>query len=113
MMTKAEAISNHRKMWRWIAKQTRELKRKVEQSEYFDHYNISYKDRPFFDSYVCQFDEQFVGVCDFCPIDLGKGVDCQTDGSPFLKWLECDEDDWERAAELADKIAELPERKGV
>lgn len=108
-ITKAEAILNHRKLWRWIAKQTRKLKRKVEQSEYFDHYNISYKYRPFCDSYACHYDTQFGDDCTHCPINWGDGT-CGTIGLPLSEWIDCDPDDWERAAELADKIAELPEK---
>ena len=66
MMTKAEAISNHRKLWHWIAEETRKLKRKVKKSEYFKQNNISDGDVPFGNSYVCHYDEQLDGFCAFC-----------------------------------------------
>ena len=110
-MTKAEAISNHRQMWRWIAKRTRKLRRKVKKSEYFEHCNIPYEDRPFDSCYVCSFDEQLGGVCEFCPIDWGNAENrCEIGDSFYNQWFRCAENDWERAADLADKIAELPEK---
>lgn len=55
-MTKAEAISEHRKMYRWIADETRKKKSKVTEKEYFDYHNIPYEDRPFNRSYACHYD---------------------------------------------------------
>lgn len=111
-LTKSEAIFNHRKMWHWMAAETRKQKRKVYKLEYLDFYNISDENKPFGSCYACQYDIQCDNDCTHCPINWGDGMGCFTDGSLYREWLACNENenDWERAAELADKIAELPER---
>ena len=116
MMTKAEAISNHRKLWHWIAKRTREVRRKVLKTEYFFFYILNKIDS---NCYCCEYDNQFYvsgdyALCAHCPIDWGNAENrCEIVGSLYNQWFRCAENDWERAAELADKIAELPERKDI
>ena len=109
-LTKSEAIFHHRKMYHWIADETRKKKRKVTENEYFDQYNISRGGRPLCDSYACHYDMLFGDDCTHCPINWGGGVGCVDNGSPYCEWIDCDKNDWERAAKLADKIAELPEK---
>ena len=111
-MTKAKAIFHHRKMWHWIAKQTHKLKHKVYKWEYFVFYNLG---KIINDCYCCKYDKQsyvnsIFHFCRFCPINWGDGIGCMDDGSPYRKWCNCDPDDWERAAELADAIAKLPKK---
>ena len=113
-LTKADAIYHHRKMWHWIAKWTRKLKRKVYKWEYFDFYNLN---KIYINCYCCEYDNQFYvsddyAICAHCPIDWGNAENrCEIGDSFYNQWLCCAENDWERAAELADMIAELPERR--
>ena len=119
-ITKSEAIFNHRKMWHWIADETRSFKRKVEKWEYFFYYMIPDDDIPLQDCYCCEYDKQLhldkrylnggYSICTHCPIDWGWGAKCHDSGTLWGQWYDCSDEDWEFAAELADKIAELPER---
>ena len=109
-LTKSKAILKHRKMWHWIAKQTRKQKRKVCKLEYLDFYNISDENKPSRYCYACQYDMQIGNDCSHCPINWGNSMCCLDDGSLYREWLACGGLNWERAAELADMIAELPER---
>lgn len=121
ILAKLGAILKHRTMWHWIADETRKKKRKVTKKEYFDYHNIPYEDRPLNLCFCCEYDESddiIVGRrrCEFCPIDWCNdwgNKDCNVAGSLFKQWLACNDKDWKRAAKLADKIAELPERSEV
>ena len=102
-------------MWNWIKEETKKRKRTVNKEEYFDEMNIPYENQPEHDCYCCQFDSQFSDNCACCPIDWG--IECHVEVDvPCLEglyrdWWTCPADEWERAAELEGKIAELPERK--
>ena len=112
-ITKEQVIINHRKMWCWIAEWTRLLKRKVRRIEYFD--DIPVREYPRYGCYCCEFVYQFFNDddCSLCPIEWGKGRKCEEYGTLFNEWINCNDSNWERAAELADMIAELPERKDI
>ena len=111
MMTKAEAISNHRKLWHWIAEETRKLKRKVKKSEYFKQNNIPNEPIPAYFCYCCEYAEQFRDDCTYCSIDWGNTEnECSCSYGLYLRWNACNDEDWKRAADLADKIAEMPEK---
>ncbi|MDO5399307.1 MAG: hypothetical protein Q4G33_15440 [bacterium] len=98
-MTKQEAIENHRKMWRWIAEQTRIRKRIVSKNEYFDTFGIPYISTC---CYCCEYAEN---TCSNCPIEWNRRY-CMD--SEYAKWLYADT--WQEAAHWAEVIAELPER---
>ena len=117
-LTREEAISEHRKMWNWIADRIEEEK------EYQDieDLKIEYCDREGFDDienncFCCEYTNC---VCEFCPIeweseagdymclDQYKEKDCKG-----LYMLCFDELDWKEQAKLARKIANLPERENV
>lgn len=103
-LTKEEAIRKHREMWRWIAEETEKQKRIVLELEYFKAMGIEA------DSYCCE-----CGVsCNECPILWGGENDhCLAGDGPYMAWLLATNHgcNWQLAAELARKIAELPERK--
>ena len=109
--TKEQAITEHRKMWNWIADETEKRKRKIRKSEYFKEHHIAHLTRPWGDCYCCEYAliacEQDV-KCMYCPIDWGSVESC-FDGV-FASWLNEDRD-YKIAAELARKIANLPENK--
>lgn len=114
-LTKDEAIANHRKMWNWIAEETLKQKCKVEKWEYFKSHRIT--DIPLRECYCCEY--AFNGNysdCEKCPIEWGgKHGSCTGRDSVddirglYALWLQ--EPDYIKAAKLAKKIAELPERK--
>ena len=112
-LTKSEAIANHRKMWRWIAEETLKQKCKVEKSEYFKAHGITYV--PLTLCYCCEYILD-AGVCPDCLIEWGGeyGTCLDRDNRYDHKGLYAlwkRETNYIKAAELAKKIAELPERK--
>lgn len=133
-LTKKEVVEHHREMWRWIALETKKQRRKVEKSEYFEAKKIRESKRPYHDNYCCEFIKQQweqhydCHYCDNCPINWGIGFDpgyrgllvpctviayitneeANKDGY-YARWSK--EKNPEKAAALAEYIAELPERK--
>ncbi|SDY29880.1 hypothetical protein [Eubacterium barkeri] len=108
--TKSEAVRRHRKMWNWIADETDRLKFKVEKCEYF--YNFEIEDIPSLECYCCEYLFN-LGNCkclNGCPIDWGNYFGCQKPCLESLYKLWCLECDWQKAANLAREIANLPER---
>lgn len=110
-LTKSEAIANHRKMWNWIAEETLRQKCKVEEREYFKAHEIT--DIPSGESYCCDYAAL---NCLNCPIDwngkLRYCLDLDVRGDKeglYALWLL--EPDYIKAAKLAKRIAELPEKK--
>lgn len=114
-ITKSEAIANHRKMWNWIADETLRQERKVEKWEYFKANEIT--DIPYGECYCCEYvNNRNCADCSDCPIDWGGKYGSCTDinilnNEKGLFSLWCDESDYIKSAELAKRIAELPERK--
>ena len=112
-ITKSKAIANHRKMWNWIADETLELECVIGEEWYFVTHKIT--DIPLNLCYCCEygFDDE---ACPDCPIEWGGEYGtCESKDNYgdrkglYTLWL--DEPDYRKAAELAKKIAELPERK--
>ena len=104
-LTREQAISEHRKMWNWIADMTEKLKRRVEKEEYFR--GIGFLDIPYMKCYCCEFERYNPNCCDeHCIIDWGEGIGCAD--SYYKKWIFTDY--WQEAALFAKIIADLPER---
>lgn len=116
-LTKSEAIANHRKMWNWIADETLKRKRTVRKWDYFRAHEISGLDIPRHQCYCCEYTSNGVYLnCRNCPIVWGGEINTCMDRDNFdddkeLYSLWCDEPDYIKSAELARRIAELPERK--
>ena len=109
MLTKAQAIANHRMMWNWIAETTRKEQRLVDKDEAFDHFDWPYVDNM---CWCCA----YTGKCNrdnSCPISWPGGT-CISKNSPFSAW-SCTflRGDYLRAADLAEQIANLPENPGA
>ena len=108
-LTKQRAIQKHRKMWNWIAKETKEKKKKVTKSDYFKHCYIPMLFRPKNECYLCNYVKQ---KCHICPLDWG-GLGCVHKSGNFefdgLFWKWFNSLDWEQAANMASQIASLPE----
>lgn len=105
-LTREQAITEHRKMWNWIANMTEKLKRKIEKEEYF--FAMRIKDIPRMECYCCEYNDHYMPCANTCIINWGEDKGCM--GSYFVEW-DSITDDWRYAARLARIIANLPERK--
>lgn len=110
-LTRKQAVENEKRKWLHIAEKTRLEKRCVDEEEAIKGIwgDVKVLGR----SWHCEYVDQLDSCCDSCPVVWGNaGEDCES--SEFGKWRDAYfDDDWERAADLAEKIANLPERKGV
>lgn len=125
-LTKEQAITEHRKMWRWIAEETEKRKQIVKKSEYLYTY-CRLDEHIRFNCFCCEYDkqrnrEEFLYInCRFCPINWGSAAtnymcedltDMDDDYGLYAEWIEAVKcDDWQIAAAIARQIAELPERE--
>lgn len=110
ILTKEQAIENHRKMWNWIADETLKQKRIIRKKEYFSANNISSSCIPFYECYCCEYSTKNCRRdCSKCPIKWENG-DCIA--GEFSDWTEaCIVNNYTKAAKLARIIAYLPENK--
>ena len=125
-MTKEEAVREHRKMWSWIASESRRLWRCVRKDEYL----AKFWDRPnpALDCFCCEYGylrKKYIqdNRCRYCPINWNSKAEhfpCQYLDEEdhqneiwsglYGEWLlDCMRGDWEHAADIADMIAELAE----
>lgn len=102
MLTKAQAIANHRKLWNWIAQTSIQEQRCVSKQEAFDHFGW----RPVKCScWCCEYSIRIywrVYMCLRCPI-----TSCQPHFGCWSKALK--DNDYIAAARYAYQLAELPE----
>lgn len=107
ILTREQAIAEHRKMWNWIADKTEKRKQKVFKSEYFYENNI--RIIPFAHCYCCQYIFDTSEGCNHnnCIINWGESKYCLN--GYYRKWSEsCD---WKESARIAKVIASLPENE--
>lgn len=115
MLTREQALENHRRLWRHIADKTRTEKRCVSKKEAIEDIwgNVWVAN----ECWCCEYDDQFDSdFCTHCPVmwDNEKDNGFWCNDSEFGEWCSArTADDWEEAAEIAEKIANLPEREGV
>ena len=107
-MTREEAIKKHRELWHWIADETRRNCRLV-----FKHENPDVaKEKPYNDCWLCEYaichKTTNFNHCTRCPIDWGV-MTCMRKGSPYRE-LTLGNFLYKEYANLADRIAELPEK---
>ena len=114
-LTKEQAVKEHRKMWNWLADKTLERRKKVTKENYFRE---EYRNKIRICNYCwcCEYDNHHnkIDDCNECPIEW-DGTDktkCMASSSSYNQWCKTSNDDYEIAAELARKIANLPERIG-
>ena len=79
LITKKQAIAEHRKMWQWIAEETLKRKKIVYKKEYMKEYFPNEDIRC--NCFCCEYDKQKTNPeenigCKFCPLDWGS--DCST-----------------------------------
>ena len=136
-ITREEAITNHRKMWRWIADETERRGVPVYKSVYFKEMGFRKEEIPLSLCFCCDYGEKEFGInvidldieerrklskCTYCPLqwngeDNRHNIFCYNDPicpskkGLFKEWSDAVwERDISRAAEIARKIAELPEK---
>ena len=127
-LTKSEAIELHRRMWLWIADETLIRKRKVTEQDYFKEMGIYNKDIPPWRScYCCEYNiQQKIKIkkydwdkygCKYCPLNWNSKCDrrmCRNknklDDYKGLMGKWADKKNYKKAAKLAKKIANLPEK---
>lgn len=125
-LTREQAITEHRKMWRWIADETEKRKCIVSKPEYLCVHDFD--EHIAYDCFCCEYAEQenfknfpYLHFCYHCPINWGSrvstfmcicSVDYTKEGGLYAEWANAAKvDDWRTAAALARQIAELPERE--
>lgn len=117
-LTREEAVSEHRKMWNWIADKIEEEKRDQDIFDLKEEYcnREGYNDIRS-DCFCCGYTKY---ICDYCPIEWGSEVEyymCLDKYEAYddkgLYSLCCNESDWREQAKLARQIANLPERENV
>ena len=116
-LTLKDAVDGFRKQWNWMADETLKRKRKIIKNQYFDEHDILRNiPLPHHCCYLCEFSKMIcVGDawCNKCPIEWGgkigncyhKDRDEDYKGL-FSRWEKTT--DYEEAARLARKIANLP-----
>lgn len=116
MLTKEEAVRQHRELWRWIAIETLRQRRVINKQKYFaDKEYVTHC------CYCCEYGIQLSTgkyCCDLCPIEwssnvsetpcLDKGYDGDEE-SMYGLWSNTHT--YKEAALLAYKISKLPERE--
>ena len=119
-LTREEAIANHRKMWNWIADETKRRKAIVSKSYYL--HNTMWRDMVN-ECFCCEYSFQKFGCesCRNCPLDWGSNQEsfmCENIRSYndlkglYANWIDfITRNDWRNAAKIARAIANLPERK--
>ena len=119
MLTKEQAVTKHKEMWMWIYEQTLLRKIKVSKGSYFISYfnnrEIRRNDLPYCDCFCCEyavqiarsFNEHLSRRCKYCPIEWGLGG-CMEENALYNEWENTSNVEYNKAAELALKIANLP-----
>lgn len=110
-LTREKAIEEHRKMWRWLAEHPNKCK-----SDYLELMGIDADDL-INRCFLCTYAErqrqkacEFV-CCDYCPLDWGNKYCSEAEDSLYDVWVFYGgAHDYDKCAETARQIAELPER---
>lgn len=110
-LTREQAISEHRKMWNWIADKIETIKHTIHIITYKKKYLEINGFVDIIDScFMCEYVVSIQKGCEQCPIDSWTdSIYCL--GGLFEKC--CNAESWQEQAALARQIANLPERKDV
>lgn len=112
MLTKKKTVEEHRKMWNWIGNEIMRSHMTKNIDELKKMYLTIY-DKPLisFNCYCCEYtlDVDTNSCIDSCPLIWpGDKMSCCYGG---LYSQICNEQNWQKQAELAYQIADLPERE--
>lgn len=116
-----ECLENHKRLWLWIAEETRRNGYTVNKTSYFKDYPLEFI--PLNHCYLCQMslqiethfkDKEYDECRRYCPAIWVKGkedADCQSLGSPYDKLysmiINNEEDKIEEYASLCEEIANI------
>lgn len=116
-LTKKQAITNHRKMWNWIADETERRKCCVNKWEYFYETGFPEVKIPFANCFCCGYaisqpgEDEDVDYCMFCPVQWNtthNSIDEKCLSGEYGQWSKAfREGDYKRATKIARKIANL------
>lgn len=116
-LTKQEAISWHRRMWIWIAKQIAKHRKVMDIVELKKHFCDMFNVYPKSDCFCCDYDNQ---ICKSCPVvwkdeesDISAFCAYSEYGQCVLIYEDYEHNNWKKQAKIAYKIAMLPERVSV
>lgn len=111
VLTKREAVRKHRAMWNWIADYIEEKKEGKCIPELKFMYLEEQDETPSCSCYCCEYNNQLVDDgCKFCPVIWGLNLSCSScDPSLYSRCLY--ETNWQKQADIARQIANLPERE--
>lgn len=115
ILTLEETQRRHKELWMWIAEETRKRKEKVKKDDFFLKHNEYGIPQNF--CWCCEFggrhclDVNIEHCYILCPIEKwGENAKyCFYVNSLYQLWLN--EQDWQKAADLAEQIANLPFKK--
>ena len=115
VLTKQEAITEHRKMWNWIADTIKEEKR-IKDIRGLKRKYLEQKDLKIISSCFCCEYSNF--ECEFCPLEWNSNLNefmceqkyAEDDGEGLYALCYLEETSWVDQYKLARKIAYLPER---
>lgn len=117
--TKEEYIAEHRKMWNWIADESIKNHCKKNKLQYLRHIGVDPKSintKCWMCDYACKQTDDIEIVCEYCPLEWekvnGEKVPycCAYDDSLYYSFCSCSYKNYEYAAEIARRIANLPSK---
>lgn len=122
-ISKEEAIERHRMIWNWIADETLKQKAIVYKEDAFEHFKWDW-DKTLEGCWCCHYAiiernkntyNKGTVVCDYCPLKWSHNR-CNYNGEFFKglysKWhIATINNNYKKAAKIARKITNLPERK--
>lgn len=108
VLTKEEAIKRHRMMWNWIAYETLRREEFVTKAAAIEHFGWD-ESKMRGKCWCCTYGRED-GTCEKCPIQW-PGSKCYGLYDDWCYLGRCS--DYKKAAELAYRIANLPEREDV
>lgn len=111
VLTKREAVRKHRSMWNWIADYIEEKKEVQCIPELKLIYVQEHNEMSLLLCYCCEYNEQLDNDdCKFCPVIWGSNLSCSSrEQSLYSRCLY--ETNWQKQADIARQIANLPERE--
>lgn len=110
VLTKREAVRKHMSMWNWIADYIEEKKEVRCIPELKEIYVKEHNETPSFSCYCCEYVDQLDNDdCKFCPVIWGSNSGCYGEKSLYRPCMSATT--WQKQANLARLIANLPERE--